>query len=58
MHFNEIAIETKAINQDGEPIYCVSLAKNRDGARVAKEVKVKQSFRKLIIADVYMYMYM
>ena len=54
----KIAIETKAINQDGEPMYCVSLAKKGDGARVAKEVKVKQSFCKLTITDVYMYMYM
>ena len=58
MHFNENGNRNQAINQNGELRYCVSLAKNKAGARVAKEVKMKQSFCKLTITDVYMYMYM
>ncbi len=44
MHFNENVNRPQAMNQQGEPMYSVSLAKNRRGEGVAKEVKVKQSF--------------
>ncbi|KAL3881633.1 hypothetical protein ACJMK2_028046 [Sinanodonta woodiana] len=44
LHFNENSNRQQATNQNGQPIYTVSAAKNRRGDGISKEVKVKQTF--------------